>query len=269
MRIYTRKEIDQDLFLVLGADGEALKNHNGKPYPHLSGNISWNLIEDLNQIAKSNYQFYEASLKEANSHKLVEMDSGEELRQSFGYCLLSNLIEYQEAEMCVDYDFDMQIQWDRLFRMNILPNGGMLEQSATRKARDFFEGKWRNFGYNYCQSIKEMDEKGVEMVTEDIITEIKALLNTLQFSHKIAVDILYEFFDCFSITIPILWVNGKIRDKDFIGSYWALYYGIDINKTDEEEYEHARFLMNRLLYFKTILRGYLWKDKSLPCVDYG
>jgi len=268
MKIYTRKKIGEDIFVVLGADGNTIKNHNDIPYPNLSENISRNLIEDLNQIAKSYYQFPEENIEEPAYHKLLANVTGEELRQSFGYCLLSTLIEYKEANMGVEFDFDMQIQRDQLFRMNKLTQGGDLEQSATQKARDFFEGKWRNFGYNHSKSSEDMDENIVEIVSDDIVAIINELINALPFSHKMAVDILYHFFDCFSVTIPILWVSGKIRDRDFIAAYFALNDGIDINETDEEEYEHARFLMNRLLLFKTILWGYLWNDKSLPCVDY-
>ena len=89
-----------------------------------------------------------------------------------------------------------------------------------------------------------------------------------QFSHKIAVDILYNFFDYFSISIPILWVSGKINDEDFIAAYYALQYGVAIYELDEEAYEEPRFLMNRLLFLKTILWGYQWKDQSLPSVNY-
>ena len=56
MQIYNRKELAENLYEVLEADGTVLKNHNGKPYPHLSENISRNLSEDLNEIASKYYQ---------------------------------------------------------------------------------------------------------------------------------------------------------------------------------------------------------------------
>ena len=36
MQIYNRKKLAENLYEVLEADGTVLKNHNGKPYPHLS-----------------------------------------------------------------------------------------------------------------------------------------------------------------------------------------------------------------------------------------
>jgi hypothetical protein len=50
--------------------------------------------------------------------------------------------------------------------------------------------------------------------------------------------------------------------KIYLGQDW-----IDIYELDEEAYEESRFLMNRLLYFSTILWGYLWNDETLPCVE--
>jgi len=47
MEIYSRKEINENTFEVLGADRSILKNHNRKPYPILSENISQNLNRRL------------------------------------------------------------------------------------------------------------------------------------------------------------------------------------------------------------------------------
>lgn len=270
MEIYTRKELNVDLFEVLGSDRCVLKNHNEKTFPNLSENISRNLISDLNAIATKYYKLPEndEELEKVTYSNLLATISGEELRQSFGYCLLSTLIEYQNANIGFELELEMQIQWDRLFRMNIVPNGGDLELNSTKKARDFFEDKWINFGLNYSQSIEEMKENEVDLVSEDIVNSIKNLVAEMQFSHKIAVDILYNFFEYFSISIPILWVSGKINDKDFIAAHYALQYRVNIYELDEEEDEQQRFLMNRLLFLKTILLGYQWKDQSLPCVNY-
>ena len=113
-----------------------------------------------------------------------------------------------------------------------------------------------------------MEANEVKFVSEELVKTVRGLVDELAFSHKIAVDILYNFFDYFSITIPVLWVSGKINDEDFIAGYYALNYGVDIYELDEETYEEPRFLMNRLLYFKTILWGYLWKDETLPCLNF-
>lgn len=269
MEIYARKETKENTFEVLGSDGSTLKNHNGKPYPILSENISRNLIRDLNHICEKYYKTDENDQikDEILFNNVLARLSGEELRESFAYCLLSTLMEYEEQQMDLELEFEDQMQWDRLFRLNVSSDTGSLELNKTQKARDFFNGKWKNFGLNYYQSIEEMHENEVEFISDEIIQDIQPLEASMDISKRVAVNILYNFFEYFSITIPILWVNGKITDEDFISSYWALVFGVDISEMDEEDYEQPRFLMNRLLYLKTILWGYDWKDQSLPCVN--
>lgn len=270
MKQYKRKEIDENVFQIIGLDGTVLKNHNDKVYPNLSENISRNLIGDLNAIADK-YLEKERNAKsdEEALNVLLTRLNGDILRESFGYCLISSLMEYEEQQVDAQLDVYEQLQWDRLFRLNSDENGGILELEATEKARAFFGNNWRNFGLNACDGFNEMEENGVELVSNALIEQAEALLAEMHISQKVAVDILHIFFDTISITLPILWVIGKINDEEYIKSFYALNYGIDIDAIDEDEdaYEEPRFLMNRLLYLKTIIWGYQWKDQSLPCVN--
>jgi hypothetical protein len=270
MEIFTRKAINENTFEVLGADGSRLNNHNGKPYPILSENISRNLIGDLNHVCEVRYKIVEATEVSENElmNDVLLRISEQELRESFAYCLLSTLMEYEENQMDLELDFKNQMQWDRLFRLNASGDTASLELNKTQKARDFFNGKWKNFGLNYSESLEEMYENKVEFISDEIIQDMLPLVDSMDISKRVAVNILYNFFEHFSITTPILWVNGKITDEDFISSYWALEFGADISEMEEEDYEQPRFLMNRLLYLKTILWGYDWKDQSLPCVNF-
>jgi hypothetical protein len=269
MTPYKRKEINENLFEVIGLDGTTLKNHNDKLYPNLSENISRNLIGDLNDITEK-YIEKESSAKstEEELNILLTKVCGDMLRESFGYCLISSLIEYEEQQTDAQLDVYEQLQWDRLFRFNAAENGGTLELEATEKAIAFFGNNWRNFGLNYCDDFNEMEQNGVELVSDEIVEQVESLVAELHISQKVAVNILYNFFDTISITLPILWVSGKINDEDYIKSFYALNYGIDIDSIDEDAYEEPRFLMNRLLYLKTIIWGYQWKDQSLPCVNF-
>ena len=257
MTPYKRKEINENLFEVIGLDGTTLKNHNDKPYPNLSENISRNLIGDLNAIAEK-YIEKESNAKsdEEALNVLLTQVCSDMLRESFGYCLISSLIEYEEQQMGAQLDVYEQLQWDRLFRLNPDENGGTLELEATEKARAYFGSNWRNFGLNYCDGFNEMEENGVELVSDEIIEQLEALVAELHISQKVAVNILHNFFDTISITLAILWVSGKINDEEYIKSFYALNYGIDIDAIDEDAYEEPRFLMNRLLYLKTIIWGY-------------
>lgn len=154
MEIYTIKELSENAYDILGSNGIILKNHNDKVYPNLSENISRILIGDLNVIAEK-YTEKESSAKSDEEALNVRLSQacGDMLRESFGYCLISSLIEYEEQQMDAQLDVYEQLQWDRLFRLNPYENGGILELEATEKVRDFFGNNWRNFGLNYCDGV--------------------------------------------------------------------------------------------------------------------
>ena len=183
MEIYTRKELKGDFFEILSADKSVLKNHNDKPFPHLSENISRNLISDLNAIATKYYKLPECEeeIEKVTFSNFLATISGEELRQSFGYCLLSSLIEYQNENIGFELEIAHLIQWDRLFRLNSSSTLGILELNATKKARDFLGCGLVNFGLNYSQSIEEMKENGVQLVSKDIANRINNLVDVMQF----------------------------------------------------------------------------------------
>lgn len=260
MKPYTSRKREDELFDLIGPDGKIIQNHNGKSYPPLSENISRNLTHDLNDISE-----WHENRKLLESGQKVQADLVDQLKESFSYCLISSLMEYEEHKTDAELGVELPIQWDRLFRLNHVKNGGQLEYDATKKARDYFQDKWMNFGLNYSQDIEEMEQNGVQMVSEEIVSEVINLLDTMHISKKIAVDILYNFFGYFSISIPILWVTGNINDDDFIASYYALEHSTAIDELDEESFDEPRFLMNRLLFLKTIIWGYAWNDPSLPC----
>lgn len=266
---YVRKEKANGLYELLGSDGKTLQNHNNKPFPLLSENISKNLTGDLNDINNKNRELIfksnneEDALMEMTLHNLSNL----ELKESLGYCLISSLMEYEDANASAELEYVAQIQRDRLFRFNPGPPLIQLEYKNTERIRKYFGDKWVNLPLNYSNSIEEMQENDFSFVPEDTINEISLLVEQMSMAQKVTVNILYNLYDYFSITIPILWVAGKISDEDFITASYALNNSVDIYELDEEEYEKPRFEMNRLLYLKTILYGYLWKDETLPCVN--
>lgn len=269
-KTYQRKEATNGLFEVLGSDGTILKNHNNKPYPILSENISRNFIGDLNDINDKNRKF----IVEGNSEEdvigemLLHNLSNIELNESLCYCVISSLLEYEVADMTTELEFENEIQWDRLFRLTPGPPFLLIELKNTQKAREFFGEDYQNLQINYSNSIEEMEENEIPLVSVDIITKISELVQKMSMAEKVMVNILYNLYDCFSITLPILWVAGKIGEEDVISAYYALGKNVDIYEMEEEEYEVPRFEMNRLLYLKTLKHGYSCNDQTLPCVNF-
>jgi hypothetical protein len=270
MEFYTRNESGENAFEIYNPIGEQITNHNGRPYPLLSDQCSKILLADINQICK---QYYKSNYtKDENDETVFNIVlasiSGEELRVSFAYCLISTLMEYASNDAEMELDVEQLIQWDRLFRLNIEENGGDIELTATSNSRSYFKDKWKNYGLNYSDSIEQMAENEVEMVSDEVVKEVVKLTSTLHISQKAAVNILYHFFENFSITIPILWACEIISNKDLVASNWALQYGVDIESFDEEQMKEPLYLIERLQALKLILEYYQMKDQSLPCVNY-
>ena len=51
---YSRLKMDNDLYVIIGPDGERIKTHQETAFPLLSENLSENLISDLNDIRTLN-----------------------------------------------------------------------------------------------------------------------------------------------------------------------------------------------------------------------
>jgi hypothetical protein len=132
------------------------------------------LVGDLNNIALKYSEKLEnddIEIEEEVFNTVLATISVEELRESFGYCLLSSLIDYQDSDTDVELELEVEIQivCNRLFRVNIIPNGDGLEVKAIQKARNYFDGKWKNFRLNYCQSFEEMEENNLNFVSEELV----------------------------------------------------------------------------------------------------
>jgi hypothetical protein len=116
MDFYKREEIEPGLFRIKTPYGDALKNHNNTDYPLLSENISRNLIGDLNAICDFRLNGEKGTANEDLKLENVLLKlSGQELRESFSYCILSSLMVYEEKEMDAVIEIEASIQWDRLF----------------------------------------------------------------------------------------------------------------------------------------------------------
>ncbi|MBA6151460.1 hypothetical protein [Gelidibacter maritimus] len=268
-KVYKREEIASNEYRVFGGDGKVLKNHKNKPYPNLSERASQNLIDDLNAVNLKNREliFQNNSEKDALVEIAAHNRSNRELNQSLCYCVISTLMEYQEHNSTIELELELSIQWDRLFRLTPGPPYLLIELRNTAEAQEFFGQDYVNLPLNYCQSVEEMEENKIELVPENTIKIVADLVQEMSMAEKVMVDILYNLFQYFSITIPILWVAGKIDDEAFIASYYALHMNVDIYEMDHIEFERPSFEMNRLLYLNALKKSYQDEDQSLPCAN--
>src|SRR5690606_30174527 len=71
------------------------------------------------------------------------------------------------------------------------------------------------------------------------------LLQNMEPYQRCTVQILHNFFDFFSLSMAVLWVQGAIREQHLVGSYWIAEHGENPEKMDGSgDYEAPRFLMN-------------------------
>src|SRR5690606_6995079 len=102
---YTRKPATDGLYLVYDTKGKPLQTHCGNPFPPLSDNCSENLCKDLNNVNEKNRQkaWAEESGSQSDFELLMSEGLGNELRESFCYCLLSTITEANGYEFPIEF----------------------------------------------------------------------------------------------------------------------------------------------------------------------
>lgn len=258
---YNLKQVSEDGYLIIDHIGEVIKNHNNKVFPALSENIARNLCEDLNYINQKNSGLlnYNISNEVKEIHELL---GNNELRESFAYCIIATMMEYQGKSF--DLNIETNIQWDSVFRLGQDPKKKRLEVAILKKAKKHLSANWVNLPLNSSECLEDMQDDKMAFVPDEIINELNEIVMNMSTVERFMVDLIYNFMDSFSITLPILWVAGKIDEDYLVDVYWVFMYGINPMKMKEEAYEEVCFLKNRLLYAKIIKWGYLWNDETLP-----
>ena len=261
---YVLKKISENSYLIIGPNNSVIENHIGKEFPALSHNIATNLCGDLNDINKKNRDLIKLNANK-DEKALLHMENemlGKELRESFSYCVISTMMEAKGNNF--ELDVSTLVQWDRVFRLNPGPPHLLLELAILEKAKKHLSANWVNLQLNYSQSIAEMHNDEAEFVPDEIINELTEIVNSMSRVERCIVDLIYNFMDSFSITLPILWVAGKLNEDYLVDAYWIFVHGVNPEEMEEEDYEEVRFLKNRLLNLKTIKWGYMWNDETLP-----
>jgi len=233
-----RKKKSHNLFFVHSPDVKWKKNHNNIPFPPLSGKMSSLLCHDLNDII----------ISEQSGQGDKSSQAPLNLRRSFVYCFLSTMMG------AGDYDFDLYIERavpeDRLFYLNPGPPLVITELNRTEKARIFFGLDLKILQVDFSKS------RVAGSVSESIIAKAKSTFDNLLPCEKFVVDLLFQFFERVSITLPILWVAGIVNDEEFIGGIWVFYNYEDIYELEESEVEQIQFLITRMEYLRSAVDLY-------------
>jgi hypothetical protein len=248
---YTRRITEDGLFQIYDPLGNVLKSHLENDIPALSENCSRNLLEDLKQVNEKNRKLI-ATEKDPDEYlmqSLMTEGLGNELRESFYYCVLSTLTEAGNYEFPID-TFDLKHDYflDNIEDLKSFPFEIDEMLIPFLKERDEIFGTIKN------------------AIPKDLLEDfILAQIHEMKTHERCTLLILHNYFENFSLSMIALWIKGAIREQHVVGAYWKFKHNIHLPKSVETaKYEDARFLMNRMLYLKMLLFSYGWQDATLP-----
>jgi hypothetical protein len=235
-----------------------IATHYDNAYPALPYEIAEILCEDLNEI---NLRNLEQSRKSKRSESVVAQIHtaylGNELRESLSYCVLSTLLEGNASD--INWTFRMpitpHIHWDRLFRISPQPPMFQNELSAVNVLKPLLRSKWIDLPLNYASTVQEIEEGGYGLVSEEIITELNSKMNGLDKVENFAVELLYNFVERFSITLPIMWVSKMISADTFIDLYRVFVFEQSITPRSPKQKEYRKYLFNRMSHLRATIES--------------
>ncbi len=220
-------------FIVLN-NKKPLENHKNKPFNPFKQEIAQLLCDDLNEI----------------------FDSGRnELIKSFVYCALSTFSNYEkDQDFESNFDLPTCIQWDLVYR---IPGGNPLlhhlQKNAVKPVIDFLGKDYEDLSPNYGQSFEDMKDLEIEFVSEKLVQRITDVYSAFDHYQLFTVDLLFQFYNQTSISLPILWVANKITSTEL--QYTSPFFEgeKEIDQFSKEETEQLNFYIKRLDNLKLLL----------------
>jgi hypothetical protein len=236
MRKYTIHKKDTG-FEVLTPDNKIIQNHLEQDFSPLSEDAAKLLCKDLNEVIAKNEK--------------IDFQSEDEVRESFIYCVMSTLMGIDSNAKYRPIDFRMAIQWDRAFRLMDDPIQSMDEASVINDLVNFLDGEWKNLPLNYGESMDDIEMKGDEKVPEVVIAKLEKVYDKLNNAQQAALHILFSYMDSFSVSMPLLWLDGIVSDEALAKA------NMIFNEDDEDdEKEYKGFFEKRLNYLKQYLNSF-------------
>jgi|GEM_PF-2953382 len=257
-------------YLIFDGEKQVLKNHLGTTYPPLFNDTAEILVAELNEIiamdtylVNKNDTTIALSPEEVINHpNYAEIRKKQEM-QSFSVCVHNTLLAIEDFSQ---FKLPIQelIQWDLLYRMSPGPIEKMEQVHVVFDAIQWLGKDWIDLPANYTGSLEEMTDQEVPFVPANIQQRLQKELLTMSQAEQIAVWYLYEFFQQFSITLPILWVMGIISSTTLEDSYYVLASDFSPLEIRDIRKKEGDFVQRRLEY----LRRYLESLQYQPVNTY-
>jgi len=122
------------------------------------------------------------------------------------------------------------IQWDRCYRLEPDPRWQYEQKHSITGVIEFLKKngiEWVDLRLNYSKTLNEMKSNDDDEVPEDIVEIISSLYGQMSDINKFFVLVLYKFSMDISITLPILFMSGKIDIDQFIDGFMHFQFSQD------------------------------------------
>lgn len=255
-------------YLIYNENHQIMVNHCGWGYPPMSKKLANVLVKDINEILLLDVYLDEGDPKkgfnysEVNKHVKFRDIRNKQEQMSFAVCVHNTLIA-MEDDPNFRLELDPVIQWDFLYRMSPGPSEKMEQMNATAPAIHWLGKDWVDLPGNYVSTTEEMEVDEIPFVPQVIIDRLYAEIATMTLPEQVAVWYLFEFFQRFSITIPILWVKGMVSSACLENSYYVLASDFSLKEIRSIRKQEGDFVQKRLSYLRKYLKANRPKMKTI------
>jgi hypothetical protein len=263
---YTSPAADNKLTIHNQYNNNTICTHCDSNYPPLSQHTALLLCDDINEVHTKNAdEISSDEIHESLLKSMCDLYLGDELRESLGYCLLSTFIERKSSENTELYTLQIEpvIHWDRLFRLSPQPEHQIYEAAIVTQIKSSIYSSWADLPHNYCSSAEEMEHEGIDFINQEIIKELTEITSDFDQLDIFCVDLLFQFTEQFSITLPILWVAGKISNEDFVNIFSVFVHNEPAIAMLPEQRAYRKHLAERLKYLMAIKKSIVLNELDL------
>jgi hypothetical protein len=234
---YKPKPAAEGGFLVCDSAGDVVCTHRDTPYVPLSKQTASCLCRDLNEICAEHLEDWE-----------IAPLTKDMLRESFGYCLLSTIIE---SVIGADFaqapaDVAQMVQWDRVFRLSPQPEMLPSEVRAIQPLKKGLKAPWVDLPMNFSRSLEEIEEDEAGFVSEEVIAELDAIQDGFSWMDHFLVELLYQFTGGFSITSVLFFLSGRIDAASFHDLYRVFVHMEPMPSKSAKSKSATHFIIRRL-----------------------
>lgn len=247
-------------YLIYNDNHHYMQNRLEQGYIPMPKKVANILVKDINEILLRDVYLDEGDPKrgftysEVTKHRKFREIRNMQEQMSFAVCVHNTLIAVQD-DPNFSLELEQVIHWDMLYRMSPGPVEKMEQIQATAPAINWLGQDWVDLPANYVSTLEEMEADEIPFVPQVILDRLKAEIATMSLSEQVAVWYLYELFQRFSITLPILWVKGIVPSSCLEDSYYVLASDFSLKEIRRVRKEEGNFTQRRLSYLRQYLKA--------------